>query len=204
MEEIATAHAGVGAGGEVAAELGGDLLVGCALGEFGVVVKLAEWAEGRVLVGEPEKHQLFEDGFAVGQAVGRAAEPLVDGGLVSIDGNVGEFLDKHAQELVDVVFADAFGKPVEGGLCDLRVAGAAILSDDKVADFVDEAHGEESAGVNGIEAGSGANLGHAKGEFAAGAEVGEDDVADKIEESVADLVAVAGLTRNMEFHHLLS
>ena len=70
VEEIAAAHAGVGARGEVAAELGGDLLVGGALGELCVVVELAERAEGGILIGEPEEHQLFEDGFAMSEAIG--------------------------------------------------------------------------------------------------------------------------------------
>ncbi len=71
-----------------------------------------------------------------------------------------------------------------------------------MADLIDEPHGEECAGVDGVEAGGGANLGHALGQLAAGAEVGEDDVADEIEERIADLVAVAGLTGDVEFHHL--
>jgi hypothetical protein len=71
-----------------------------------------------------------------------------------------------------------------------------------MADLVDEAHGEERAGIDGVEAGGSANLGHAQGQLATGGEVGEDDVADEIEERIADLIAVAGLAGNVEFHHL--
>src|SRR5581483_2806406 len=58
FEEIAAAHAGCGARGEVAAELGGDFFVGCALGEPGVVVELAEGTKSWILVSEPQEHEL--------------------------------------------------------------------------------------------------------------------------------------------------
>jgi hypothetical protein len=64
------------------------------------------------------------------EAIGRTPEPFVDGGLAAVDGDVGEFLDKHAEQLVDIVFANACGKPVEGGLRDLGVAVATILGDE--------------------------------------------------------------------------
>ncbi len=201
IEEIAAAHAGCGAGGEIAAELRGDLFVGGALGEFGVVVELAEGAEGGILIGEPEEHQLLEDSFAVLEAFRGVVEPAVEGDFAAVDSDVGEFLDEGAEELFDIVVADALSEPVEGRLADLGIAALAVAGNDGVADLVDEAHGEEGAGVDGIEAGSSAHLGHAVGEFATGGEVGKDDVADKIEEGIADLVTVADLTRNMEFHH---
>ena len=95
------------------------------------------------------------------------------------------------------------GEPLQGGLADLGVSALAIAGDDGVADLVDEAHSEEGARVDGVESGSGAHLGHAVGEFATGGEIGKDDVADEVEEGIADLVAVADLTRNVEFHHVV-
>ena len=174
------------------------------MGELRIVVEFAEGAEGGVLVGEPEQHELFEDGFAMGEAVGGVVEPLIERDFAAVDGDVGEFLDEGAEKLFDVVFADSGRKPVERGLRDLRIAGAAIAGDEDVADLVDEAHGEEGAGVDGVESGGGADFGHAVRELAAGGEVAKDDVADEVEERVADLVAVANLTGNVKFHHWFS
>jgi len=89
----------------------------------------------------------------MGEAIGGVVEPLIEIDFVAVDGGVGEFLNEGAEELLDVVFADAGGEPLQGGLRDLRIAVAAILSDDQMADLVDEAHGKEGAGVDRLGAG---------------------------------------------------
>ena len=62
-------------------------------------------------------------------------------------------LDGAGAVCVALEVADAGGEPLQGGLRDLRIAVAAVLSDEQVADLVDEAHGKEGAGVNGFGAG---------------------------------------------------
>ena len=59
-----------GASGEIGLQLCGDGGIVGRLAELLVVEELFEWVEGAVLVGEPEKQDLFERRFAMRDAIG--------------------------------------------------------------------------------------------------------------------------------------
>ena len=91
--------------------------------------------------------------------------------------------------------ADSFGE--DGGV-DLF----AVLGDEGVAELVDEAHGEEGAGVEGA---GGIGVGPAHfvqrvGQLPARRHVGEDDVARIAKQEVVDLGCFANGAGDVEFH----
>ena len=85
----------------------------------------------------------------MGDVFGRAGEPLFGGLAAAIDLDIGKLGDKRAQELLDAVGADLRFKPGERPLHDLGVVVLAVVGDERVADLVDESHGEERGGVDG-------------------------------------------------------
>ncbi len=86
-----------------------------------------------------------------------------------------------------------------------RTAGSisrAVAGDEGVGELVDEAHGEEGAGVVracgvGVRA---ARFVQRFGELAARGDVGEDDVAGVAEEQVVDLGCFADGAGDVKFH----
>jgi hypothetical protein len=77
----------------------------------------------------------------------------------------------------------------------------AVAGDEGVGELVDEAHGEEGAGVEG-GGGVGVGVGFIEGcgEAARGGDIGEDDVAGVAEEEVVDLGRFADGAGDVEFH----
>ncbi len=137
------------AGAEEVGEGRGDVRVDGLLLEGGVFEEGVEGLERGVDVGDPEQEELFERGLAVGQAVGRAAQPLGGGELAAEDGGVGELLGEGEEELVEFGGFELRGEPADGLGEDGGVELLAVAGDEGVGELVDEAHGEEGAGVEG-------------------------------------------------------
>ena len=190
------------AGDEVVGESGGDFFVDGLLLETGVVEEIVEGREGGIDVGEPEEHELFKGGFAVGEIFGGALEPVGGGDFSAIDGGVGELLGEGEQEPIELDGAGLGGEEAHGVGEDGRVDFLAVAGDECVVELVDKAHGEESAGVDGL---GGIGIGAAGGvhllrELTAGGYVGEDDVAGVAEEQVVEFELVAKRARDVKFH----
>ena len=189
VEEAADAGRDGRARAEVVGEGGGDVGVDGLLFEDGVFEELVEGLERGVDVGDPEHQQLFERGLAVGQAVGGAGEPLGGGGFAAEDGGVRELLGEGEQEPFELLRGDLGREPANGLGEDVGVDLLAVAGDECVAELIDEAHGEEGAGVQragrvGIGA---AGLVERLGQLPARRDIGEDDVAGIAEQQVVDL-----------------
>src|SRR6185437_5535038 len=107
---------------------------------------------------------------------------------------VGKLFGEREQEAIELAGiglggVDLVGEPAGGVAEDIGVDLAAILRDERVREFVDEAHGEECTRVvNGGGVGIGpAGLVQRLGELAAGSDVGEDDVAGVAEQRFIDV-----------------
>src|SRR5580700_2185228 len=77
IEEVAAAHAGLGARGEVVAEFGGDLFIGGALREFAVIVELFERTERGISVREPKENHFLENSLAMREPFSRTIQPVI-------------------------------------------------------------------------------------------------------------------------------
>ena len=86
----------------------------------------------------------------------------------------------------------------------LAVKLLAVARHDHVAGLVDEAHGEQRAGVDGAVGVlvRFAHLVHLVGKAPARRHVGKHHVAVEGEERIGELIAFARLARNVEFHHM--
>ena len=128
---------------------------------------------------------------------------MVGGFAAAVDSTLGNSVDKGAEELLDAVGSDLALEPGKGALHDLGIGVLAVVGDERVAELVDEAHGEERGGIDGGGgiAGRASDFVDLAGEGAAGGEVGEDHVSGIAEENIVHLIASAGGLRNMELHH---
>ncbi len=97
---------------------------------------------------------------------------------------------KARRRRVELLGADLGGEPADGFGEDGGVDFLAVAGDEGVVELVDEAHGEEGAGVDGRwrgrRRGRAASIERC-GELAAGRDVGEDDVAGVAEEQFVEL-----------------
>ncbi len=195
-----------GPAGEIGAQLGGDRGIIGRLAELLIVEEFFEGIECTVLVGEPEEEDFFERGLTMGYAVGRASEPLFCGFATAVDGGVGKFGNESLQQLLDAFGSDLALEPGQGALHDLWVGVLAVVGDERVAELVDEAHGEERGGIDGGGgiAGCASDFVDLVGQGTAGGKVGEDHVSGVAEENIIHLIAAAGGLRNVELHHGLS
>jgi hypothetical protein len=82
--------------------------------EAGVFEEGVKWFEGGIGVGDPEEEEFFEGGFAVGQTIGCAAEPLGGGELATEDGGVGELFGEGEEEQVEFCGLELRGEPADG------------------------------------------------------------------------------------------
>ena len=191
------------AGCEILRQLLRHLAIDGLLGQRAVFEQLFEGAEGFVAVGGPEEEEFFQGSGAVGRAIRLAGEPLTRSLPASDDGGAGKLLDEGQQHGVELLFPNLGGEPGQTGGHHFGIELLAIARHEDVAGFVDEAHGVKLAGVDGAV---GVALGvthlvHAVGKLAAGSHVREDDVTRIGEEGLGELVAIARVPRNVEFHH---
>jgi hypothetical protein len=92
--------------------------------------------------------------------------------------DVGELLGEGEEELLELGGLELRGEPADGFGEDVGVELLAVAGDEGVGELVDEAHGEEGAGVEGGGGiGVGAGFIECSGEAARGGDIGEDDVA---------------------------
>ena len=107
------------------------------------------------------------------------------------------------QELLDAVGADFALEPGERALHDLGIVVLAVVGDERVADLVDQAHGEERGGIDGGRGivGRASDFVDPVGQGAAGGEVGKDHVSRVAEENIVHLITAAGGLRDVELHH---
>ena len=94
------------------------------------------------------------------------------------------------------VFAEAAIEPVQRSGHNLGIQAQAVILDQGMAHLIDEAHGVERAGLDGLRGilfGSPA-LVHPEGELPAGAEIGEDYIAAERKQFLAELITVACFT----------
>ena len=164
-----------------------------------------EWLESRVAVGEPEEHELFERGLAVRQALARAGEPLLCGQFAAEDGDVRELLGELEQQTIDLLGRELRREPAQSVGEDGRVDFLAVARHQCMAKFVDEAHGEKRACVDGLRRDGTrvfrlAHFTQTLGESAAGGHVREDDIAGKAEQQVAQVEPLPDGARDVKFH----
>ena len=185
---------------EESLQAGDEVLVVGSLGQVGVVEQLVEGHEGRVHVGQPEQQQLFERDLAVGVALGLAGQ--IGGRIpaVAVHGQRRELLDEAGEGVIEPIRRELRHERGHGVGHDVRVDRPAVDLDGVMRDLVDQPHGVELGGVDDAvgEAGGVGPLVHAAGEGARGREVGDDDVAARLEERPVELVAVAGRLRYVE------
>lgn len=190
-----------GAGLEVAVEAGGDAGVDGGTREGLVVEELFEGLEGGVDIGEPEEQELFHGCFAVGDGVGGGVEPLVDGELAPVDGDVGEAVGEGGDELVELEAAGVGGEPGERLGEDFGIDGAPVVGEERVTELIDEAHSEERGGVDEAGCIGVASFVHPGGEAAAGGGIDKDGVAIEFKQGIADVIALPDSTRDVKFHN---
>ena len=140
--------------------------------------------------------------LAVGQAVGGSGEPLLRGQLAAEDGYIRELIGEFEEQAVELLRVDLSREPADAFGEDGGVHFLAVVGDERVAQLVDETHGEERAGV--VRAGwvgvRSAGLIERRGQLAAGSHVGEDSVAGIAEEQVVDLGGFANCAGDVKFH----
>jgi hypothetical protein len=118
---------------------------------------------------------------------------------MAVLGNCSVKVRRSCSSLAD---SNCRGEPADGFGEDVGVDLLAVAGDEGVGELVDEAHGEEGAGVEGggrIGVGARPSL-SAAARLAAGGYVGEDDVAGVAEEQVVDLGRFADGAGDVEFH----
>ncbi len=127
---------------------------------------------------------------------------LVQRDLPPVDVKGRELVGKGSQCGVDSLPPQASPEPAEGLLHDLRVLLLAIQADDNVRNLVDQAHGVDLPGLDGLfrEADQIPGVVHLLGKHPGRVKVGKDDVAAEGKQRVLELVAIARLARDVEFH----
>ncbi|WP_433982998.1 hypothetical protein RBB78_14600 [Tunturiibacter empetritectus] len=170
--------------------------------EGSVFEELAEGGEGWVDVCQPEEEELFEGCFTIGQAVGCAVEPLGCGEIAAVDGYVGKLDGEGEEEAFDLGGAGMAGEPAYGFGEDCGVYFFAITGDHRVVELIDQAHGEESAGVDDSCWISllGAQILELFCQLSACSDVGEDDVAGVVEEQIVQVQFFSESAGDMKFH----
>ena len=194
-----------GPGAEEVAQAGGDLLIARDCGQGLVGKQLGEGFESRVGVGQPQQHHFFESHCPVGDAVGLARQPFGGGLFLAVNIGCGKLLHKGQNGLIQFVFADAGVEPFQRPGHDLGIEALAVILDQGVTHLVDQAHGVECAGLDGLRRVlfRSPPLVHAEGEFPAGGEIGEDYIAAESKKCLVELITVACFTGNMKFHWYL-
>ena len=112
-------------------------------------------------------------------------------------------LDEGEQHGVKGIGAHMGGEPIQRGGHDLRIELLAVLGNEDMAGLVNEAHGVK---LPGMDCAVGmmfdvADLIHAVRELAARSHIGKYHVARIGEERLSELIALARIPRNVEFHH---
>ena len=105
---------------------------------------LERWIDVR----DPQHQEFFEGDLAVGNAVGLATQPLGGADLSAEHVDVGELLGERQEQAFELLRLGLRGEPTDclgenGGVDLLAVAG-----DQRMAEFVDQAHGKHGAGVD--------------------------------------------------------
>jgi len=190
-------------GGKVFRQLLRYLAVNGLLGKRLFAEQLFEGLKRLVAVGGPQQQQLFEGRFAMRSPGCGTLQPLLRRLFAAYDGRAGEVFHKGQKQFVQRFRGYLGAKPGQSIGHDIAVELLAVAGNDDVTGLVDQSHGEEGAGVDGLV---GilirlANLVHEIREGAAGGHVDEHHVAVIGKERSGKLIALTCLARNMEFHH---
>ena len=112
-------------------------------------------------------------------------------------------LDKGEEHAVQFIGADFGGEPVQRGGHHGGVELLAVARHQQVASLVDQAHGVKFAGMNRQfgEFFHLANLVHAVRKFAAGGQIGKNDVPCEGKQQFGELVAFTRAPGYMKLHH---
>ncbi|WP_252263479.1 hypothetical protein [Paracidobacterium acidisoli] len=123
--------------------------------------------------------------------------------LTAINRNVWKLPHKSSQQLIEMLFSDLRAKPVKSSTRHLGVALFAVMGDERVADLIDQSHGKERPRMNRAFriVRRTAHLVHAICQFTAGREIAKNNVANKVKQHIADLIAIPGFARNVKLHH---
>ncbi len=184
LDQRAPVRADRRAGGEHGLEAADRLAVACGPLERAVVDQLAQRADGRVLVADPDQQQLLEADRRRFDGRGRRGRELE-----------GEALQQRVR-LGPEPRPQAVHRVVHGVWAQAR--GVAV--DDEVADLVEQAEGDDVAGGDAWRAGRPAGV-EPRGQPADGGEVRRDEVASDAEEAAFDGVALAGRALDVELAH---
>ena len=193
----------MGLGIEECVEMLHDAEIGALGGQIKIIKQIQVGGQSGVLVGNPQNEHLFERYRAVRMTIfADASKEVCDGLLLLIDRHRRELGKKAFQGVIQLLFSDLVSKKYKGIFHCLGIDPLAIAGDDEMEDFVDEAHGVDLPGFDGalwvFE--QVALLVHLLGQAAGSVEIGQDNIAAEGINGLVELVALAGLTGDVEFH----
>ncbi len=160
--------------------------------------RLERW----IAIGNPQQQQFFQSCLAVRQAVCSAFQPFGGADVSAKNRGIRKLLGKGKQQLLQLVWFELLREPAHCLGKHRRIGTLAVLRHQRVAQFVDEPHGEQRSGVIGPRriGISAASLVQRFGQPARCRHVREDDIARVAEQSVLDLGCFTDGTGDMEFH----